>query len=183
VYSDNAYGTGAFHARLDEAGIVSRCKTQRPTAPGGLLAKDQFQVDLDGGAVTCPAGVTVAIRSQRGGGTARFGDVCLTCPLRAACTSAAGGRTITIHPHEATLARARARQAAPAWRDDYRATRPKVERKQGHLMHRQHGGRRARVRGTLRVDDDFRLLAAAANLARLAVLGLRWLPAGRWAIA
>ncbi|MDA1147349.1 MAG: transposase [Chloroflexi bacterium] len=184
VYGDNAYGTGAFHAHLEEAGIVSRCKTQRPTAPGGMLAKDRFQVDLDGGIVTCPAGVAAAIRERHGGGGgARFGDACLTCPLRATCTSAAGGRTITIHPHEATLARARARQAARAWCDDYRATRPKVERKQGHLMRRQHGGRRARVRGTLRVDGDFRLLAAATNLARLAVLKLQWMPAGRWAIA
>ncbi|HSH59418.1 MAG TPA: hypothetical protein VK988_07210 [Acidimicrobiales bacterium] len=39
-----------------------------------------------------------------------------------------------------------------------------------------------RVRGTNRVDADFRLLAAAANVARLALLGLRsttsgWTPA------
>jgi len=32
---------------------------------------------------------------------------------------------------------------------------------------------RIRVRGTARVDADFRLLASAVNLARLAVLGLR----------
>lgn len=34
----------------------------------------------------------------------------------------------------------------------------------------KHGGRRARMRGTLRVRQDFALLAAAVNLARLAVL-------------
>jgi IS5 family transposase len=38
---------------------------------------------------------------------------------------------------------------------------------------RRHGGRRARVRGTERVDADVRLLAAAANLARMAVLGVQ----------
>jgi hypothetical protein len=48
-------------------------------------------------------------------------------------------------------------------------------------MRRQHGGRRARVRGTPKVDADFNLLAAAANVARLAVLGLQSTPAG-WAI-
>ena len=52
------------------------------------------------------------------------------------------------------------------------ATRPKVERKIAHLMRRRHGGRRARVRGRLKVGADFALLAAAVNLARLAVLGL-----------
>ena len=58
----------------------------------------------------------------------------------------------------------------PAWQADYRATRPKVERKIGHLMRRRHGGRRARVRGQAKVAADFALLAAAVNLARLAVL-------------
>ena len=57
-----------------------------------------------------------------------------------------------------------------------------VERKLGHLMRRRHGGRRARVRGTARVAADFRLLAAAVNLARMAVLDLRGSAAG-WAVA
>ncbi len=39
-------------------------------------------------------------------------------------------------------------------------------------MRRKHGGRRARVRGQDKVDADFSVLAAATNLARLAVLGL-----------
>ena len=40
-------------------------------------------------------------------------------------------------------------------------------------MRRRHGGRRARVRGTTKIDADFNLLAAASNLARLSRLGLR----------
>jgi IS5 family transposase len=59
-----------------------------------------------------------------------------------------------------------------AWKADCKATRPKVERKTGHLMRRRHGGRRARVRGQLKVAADFALLAAAVNLARLAAPGL-----------
>jgi hypothetical protein len=39
-------------------------------------------------------------------------------------------------------------------------------------MRRKHGGRRARVRGQTKIDADFKLLAGAVNLARLAVLGL-----------
>ncbi|HEY5271630.1 MAG TPA: transposase, partial [Acidimicrobiales bacterium] len=61
--------------------------------------------------------------------------------------------------------------------------RPKVERKLGHLMRRRHGGRRARVRGKLRVAADFSLLSAAANLARLATLGIRSTAGGGWAMA
>jgi IS5 family transposase len=82
------------------------------------------------------------------------------------------GRSIYAGPYEEQLARARARQASPGWKAGYRATRPKVERKIGHLMRRRHGGRRARVRGQVKVAADFALLAAAVNLARLAVPGL-----------
>ena len=39
-------------------------------------------------------------------------------------------------------------------------------------MRRRHGGRRARVRGRPKVNADFALLAATANLARLGMLGL-----------
>ncbi len=183
VYGDNAYGTGEFHDRLREAGIEDRCKTQAPTAAGGRFSKDRFAIDLSAGAVCCPAGVSAPIRpASTRGGIAYFGSACGGCPLRAQCTTAAGGRTIRVGPHEQTLADARARQTDPAWVADYRGTRPKIERKLGHLMRRRHGGRRARVRGTARVDADFRLLAAAVNLARVAVLGLRGTAQG-WAVA
>jgi len=174
VYGDNAYGTGEFQERLEDAGIESRCKTQHPTAPGGLFTKDRFEVDLDDDTVTCPAGVRAKIRRHtEGAGMAYFADGCATCMLRERCTRSAGGRTIGMSPHEATIARARRRQAEPGWQEDYRATRPKVERKLAHLMRRRHGGRRARVRGSLKVGADFSLLAAATNLARLAVLGVQ----------
>ena len=65
---------------------------------------------------------------------------------------------VTIHPHQAELAAARACQRDPAWLADYRATRPKVERKLAHLLRRRHGGRRARMRGLVRVAQDFKLL-------------------------
>ena len=109
---------------------------------------------------------------------AYFGDACTNCPLRAKCTTASGGRTIGISPYDQALARARMHQAEQAWRDDYRATRPKVERKLAHIVYRKHGGRRARMRGSGKVDAYFRLLAGAGNLARL---GLGWTAAG-WAI-
>jgi hypothetical protein len=183
VYGDNAYGTGEFQDRLDRAGIGSKCKTQPPVAAGGRFAKDRFDIDLDADTVRCPVGnTTPIIRDKNGAGTAAFGTVCAGCPLREQCTTAQAGRTISVGVHEDALAAARARQRQPDWITDYRATRPKVERKFGHLMRRKHGGRRARVRGTTKIAADFALLAAAVNLARLAVLGVAstaagWVPA------
>jgi Transposase DDE domain len=174
VYGDSAYGGGEFQQRLEDEGINSGCRTQPPSAPKGRFGKDQCRIDLEADTVTCPNQVTVDIRRGRDGtGITYFADACADCPLRDACTEAASGRTIRVGIHEAALAQARQRQQAPEWQDDYRATRPKVERKLGHLMRRRHGGRRARVRGTPKVDADFNPLAAAANLARLVVLGLQ----------
>jgi hypothetical protein len=184
VYGDAAYGTGELQSRLADAGIDSKCKTQPPASRKGLYAKDRFVVDLERDVVTCPAEVIVAIRRRQDGtGIVTFGEACAACPLRAMCTASVTGRTIVVGIHEATLTRVRQEQADPSWRADYRATRPKVERKLGHLMRRRHGGRRARVRGTLRVGADFSLLAGAANLARLATLGARSTPSGGWVVA
>jgi IS5 family transposase len=181
VYGDAAYGTGEFLSRLHDAGIEAKCKTQPPVAAGGMFSKNHFYIELGDGIVTCPAGEVAEIRwGAHGGGTAYFAMHCATCPLVPECTKSPGGRTITINPYEQTLTEARQQQAEPVWLQDYRGTRPKVERKLGHLMRRKHGGRRARVRGTAKVDADFNLLAAAINMARLAVLGLQSSTTGAW---
>ncbi|GAA5202417.1 hypothetical protein GCM10023322_84210 [Rugosimonospora acidiphila] len=186
VYGDCAYGTGEILDQLHQAGIDAKTKVQAPNAPGGKFTKDQFDIDLQHQQVTCPGGVTIPIRAVSGhprrAGKADFGLACTACPLRAQCTDSKTGRHITIGHHEARLAAARIRQTDPAWRNDYRATRPKVERKIAHLMRRRHGGRRARMRGRLRIDADFNLLAAAVNLARLAALGLAYTPHRGWAL-
>jgi len=172
VYGDAAYGAGPVLAALDEARAVSRCKVQPPTSVAGHFSKDDFTIDLEAQTVTCPAGQVARFARNGAGFQAGFRSACAACPLATRCTTSKEGRTIEIGPHEALLTAGRAASRDPAWRDDYRATRPKVERKLAHLVRRRHGGRRARVRGTLRVGADFSLLAAAVNLARLAVLGL-----------
>jgi Transposase DDE domain/Transposase domain (DUF772) len=187
VYGDAAYGSGELLEQLEDAGISNGIKCQPPPGVKGHFPKDRFIIDLDAATVTCPAGVTVAIRARAGdgsrhAGTARFAAACASCPMAARCTTSPAGRTITIGHHEARLTAARRAQKDPAWRADYRATRPKVERKIGHLMRRRHGGRRARVRGLAKVAADFALLAAAVNLARLAALGVTS-SAGNWAPA
>lgn len=183
VYGDNAYGTGELHDLLADNDITDRFKTQTPTAPQGRFPKDRFTIDLDDDTVTCPNGVTTPIRRNKAGhGEANFGDACRDCPLRAQCTDARNGRSIKVSRHERRLAKARAAQKKQDWRADYQATRPKVERKFGHLMRHRHGGRRARMRGKIKIAADFNLLAAAHNLARLGRLGLHYAFRG-WAVA
>jgi len=181
VYGDAAYGAGEVLDLLHTAGAEKRCKVQPPIAPAGHFTKDAFTIDLAARTVTCPADQTVPLQPVGEDFIAHFGDACASCPLAEQCTTAKSGRTISVGPYEEQLVAARAEQADPAWRADYRATRPKVERKIGHVMRRHHGGRRARVRGQPKVAADFALLAAAVNLARLAVLGLFGV-GGNWAV-
>ena len=184
VYGDAAYGAGSLLAVLEGAGASVLVKVQPPVAPAGRFAKDRFVINTAAATVTCPANATVPLRPAKGGGgSARFGALCASCPLVARCTKSTAGRTIKITAYEGELTRARTTQRDPAWRAEYRATRPKVERKIGHLMRRKHGGRRARVRGTDKVAADFALLAAAVNLARLAVLGITRTTRSGWSVA
>jgi hypothetical protein len=65
-----------------------------------------------------------------------------------------------VHRKHRTLDGARERQRDANWKERYGSRRPKVERKIAHLMRRKHGGRRARMRGQLRIAHDFAMLAA-----------------------
>ena len=172
IFGDASYGTAELVEKIETAGAEVNTKVQPPAARDGHFSQEAFDIDVDANTVTCPAGQLVSIRLNRdSSGTATFGVVCNQCPLRQNCTSSKEGRTIRVHPKHAVLTRNRRRQRSASWMQRYRATRPKVERKFGHLMRRKHGGRRARMRGRLRIADDFALLAAAINIARLAVLG------------
>lgn len=175
VYGDAAYGTAELLVHLESAGASANVKVQVPAGQEGRFSKEAFRVDLAADTVTCPSGQLVQIRrSKDGSGRAFFGAACDQCPMAPSCTTSDKGRIIVVNKHEAELQRARSAQRDPAWRARYKATRPKVERKLGHLMRRRHGGRRARVRGTERIAQDFSILCAAANLNRLANLGLHY---------
>lgn len=183
VYGDASYGTAVVLKRLDEAEIKAMTKVQQPVSRNGRFAQSEFDIDLVAGQVTCPQNITVALKFKSdGAGVAQFKKHCLTCPLRELCTTAKTGRAVNVHPLHETLHRHREQQREPDWQNEYRETRPKVERKIGHMMRRSHGGRKARVRGVERVAQDFSLLAAATNLSRLTRLGLTYLD-GSWCTA
>lgn len=175
VFGDASYGAADLVQQLEQAGIASHGKVQAAVGRGGIFSKDKFDIDLTQDTVTCPQGIVVPIRRSKEEGSyrfAKFGAHCESCPLRSQCTDSKSGRNIRIHEQEELLQRHRRAQQDPAWKERYRATRPKVERKFGHLMRRKHGGRRARVRGRERVGADFSLLCAAENLRRLAALAV-----------
>ena len=175
VYGDASYGTADIVERLEGASIEVYTKVQSTPARTGMFSQDDFEIDTAGGTIRCPNGEQVQLRQRTDGSAhASFGSHCSGCPLRGQCTASKSGRAINVHPKRDTLQRARDKQRSESWKREYRATRPKVERKFGHMMRRKHGGRRARVRGRDRIRQDFSLLAAGTNLLRLVALGVRW---------
>ncbi len=115
--------------------------------------------------VSCPAGHVAPVHFGRAGeGKASFKGHCRHCPLKSQCTPSHRGRTISVHPQEALLRRARAEQKSPKWQARYKATRPIVERKVSHFTRRPWGGRKARVRGAKRITTDVLTRAAALNI-------------------
>ena len=126
VYGDSAYGTGAVLAALEDAGAVSRIKVQPAGGVPGHFTKDDFAIDLLARTATCPAGQVARLTRHGAGLRASFRSACAGCPLASRCTTARDGRRIEVGPFEAHLVRGRAATRDPAWRDDYRATRPLV---------------------------------------------------------
>jgi hypothetical protein len=177
VLGDSAYGTGEALAALGRAGHLPVIKPWplRPAVAGGFTA-DDFIVDEDAGTVTCPNGVTRPISRTR---AVSFGAACRGCPLRQRCTSAADGRTLHLHPHDALQRAHRARAADPDFQATYRRHRPMVERSLAWLT---RGHRRVPYRGVAKNDAWLHLRVAAIDLRRLLALGLTRTP-GSWAMA
>lgn len=183
VVGDTAYGSGPTRSALSELGATVIAKAPPEQNSTGGFPKSAFNIDLTAGAATCPAGVTTTRVSRRADGLHfRFPvAVCAQCPLRANCTSSARGRTLHAGPYEAILAEARAFQLTDAFKAEYNSKRPTVERVISRLVRR--GGRKARHRGRLRVQERLDLKAAIENFARMTKLGLIWSGPGGWGSA
>ena len=177
VLADSAYGTGDALDALGEAGHTPVIKPWplRPAVPDGFTA-DDFTVDEATGTATCPHGVTRPISRTR---IVTFGAACRGCPLRARCTSAADGRTLKLHPHDALQRAHRVRATDPMFQATYRRHRPMVERSLAWIT---RGNRRVRYRGVAKNDAWLHLRVAAIDLRRLLTLGLTGAD-GHWALA
>ena len=167
VLGDSAYGTGDALEALGKAGHTRVIKPwpMKPAVPGGFTA-DDFTVDEVAGTATCPNGITRRITRTR---EVVFGAACRGCPLRTRCTTAARGRYLHLHEHDALQRAHRRRAADPAFQVTYRRHRPMVERSLAWLT---RGARRVPYRGVIKNDAWLHLRVAAINLHRLLNLGL-----------
>ena len=166
LLGDTAYGTGPVRADLAEAGVEVLAPV--PEAPGNddRLVKRDFDIDCDGGTVTCPAGHVAEIRTDPSGQRrARFAKaVCDKCPLRDRCVEPArGSRTVNLAPDEELLIAARQALDDPQTADHLRRTRPRIERLLGLLAHR-YKARKTRYLGAAKALLQAAWTAALVNL-------------------
>jgi hypothetical protein len=171
VLGDSAYGTGQTRAALARAGHLAVIKPVplRPAVAGGFTT-DEFTVDEATATVTCPGGITRRIPPSRG---VTFGAACGGCPVRARCTTAKDGRSLTLHEHDAQLRQARRDWAQRAdLRASYRQHRPMVERSIAWLIGPKGRCRKLRYRGVSANDWWLHTRIAALNLRRLVNLGI-----------
>ena len=169
VYGDSAYGTGEARAAYRRGGhdTVIKPKPLRPAVEGGFTL-DDFDINEQAGTVTCPAGHTRPMSPKR---TVTFGKLCARCPLRALCTTATDGRSMTIHPHEDLLRAARAQAHTPEFTQAY-PTSSTIERIIAWTA-TQHGRRvKLRYLGTSKNNTWLHTRCAALNLRTLIKRGL-----------
>jgi len=181
LIGDSHYGSPDLRVTLQEAfgnqeggnqdfEVVAKL----PTGTGGTgekFDKTDFEIDLEAGQVTCPAGQTTETshqgRDHKGRPVQRFqfdGEVCAECPLRSNCTTAENGRSITLHYHEDVVQEVRAYNQTEEFDQRYRQ-RPKVERKLSELLW-AHGLRFGRYLGQKKTEMQAILTATVTNLKR-----------------
>ena len=175
--ADSGYASGDLLLAARSRGITLLAPllaaTSAQARAGGYTA-EMFTIDWDNQQVTCPQGATsykwtpVTQPGNRPALTVGFPPAtCRACPARARCTTARGGRQLTLRPreiHEAVAA-ARAGQDSQHWKDRYKI-RAGIE---GTIRQATHitGIRTARYLGLPKTRLEHNIAAAAINLIRL----------------
>ena len=175
---DVAYGDGGTRQSFADAGRILIAKVpQRPDSR--RFPKEDFEIDLESGTCTCPAGHTTRKVYRMGTRTDRTGRthqlrafwfdavVCGACPLGEQCVGSekVSGRTVRLHPQEAMLQQARKLQKSVGYAE-YRQRRVVVEHRLARLV--QLGLRQARYFGRAKTLFQLFMAATVANLTLVA---------------
>ncbi len=167
LLGDSAYGDSETREQLEKRQVdVLAAMPEPPAAASGRFGKREFQIDLDAGTVTCPAGQAAAIgQPQRSGKRAAVfaAATCRACALEPRCVPDHRGRTIDLRRREDLLQAGRDALKHPPTREHLRRTRPRIERLLGLLVHRHHA-RKSRYHGKQKAGLQALWTAVLVNL-------------------
>ncbi len=166
---DQAYVSGTSLAQSEDQGIKLVGAIAPEVGPKEYKLSD-FEVDIEAKNATCPAGQAAEKWNviTRPDGTLEyrfyFGEQCADCPLRARCTEAKAGRTITYHEHHELVVECRAEMETEEFKEAMKRRAP-VEGTISQIA--RGGGRYARYRGRRKVNLQLVFTAVGINLRRL----------------
>lgn len=165
VLGDTAYGNGPVRAELAERGVEVLAPVPAGKIEENVLGKQEFNIDLGEGTVTCPGGHTVSIWTTSKGytGASFTPAMCGACPLKERCCPGRRRRQIRIMEHEHLLQAGRVALRDPDSSEHLRRTRPRIERLLGLLAHR-YGARKSRYIGSAKARLQASWAAALVNL-------------------
>lgn len=151
---------------------ISAFVPPKPEPASETFGPEDFVQNIDGTAVSCPAGQTSRYRERDSKGRAtiyRFTrQICEACPLLGRCMKNPPkhfGRNVRKNDYQKEYQRVREKATTEAYAA-VRAEHPKVERKLGEIVN-CHGGRRARYHGTEKVLIQELMASTATNIKRI----------------
>lgn len=176
---DCAYGSGETRQEFHDAGVELSAKVPSPPA-NDPFHKARFVLDLTARIAICPAGQSTQsydyVTSKRAGEKVPVmsfqfdAETCQACPHKDQCLRSKDrnrGRTVTVHPQEELIQKARREQESSEFREDIKA-RQAVEHRFARLT--QLGIRQSRYFGRKKTKTQCLLAAVVANLTVVASL-------------
>ena len=166
ILGDTAYGVGSVREQMTARDIEVLAPVHEQPRREDRLDKRDFIIDLDGATVTCPAGHTAPIGTDRSGRRrALFNkDLCGPCALRQQCIGPRSTfKPLRLNPREELLMAGRRAFDDPATAEHLRRTRPRIERLLGLLAHR-YKARKSRYVGSRKARLQAAWTAALVNL-------------------
>lgn len=176
-YADSGYASPQTMAEAARSGITLvtplLADRSRQARENSGYDRSAFTIDYDARTATCPQGnashrwYDSAIRGKPAVIIQFHARTCRPCPARAQCTTARGGRGLTLPPRDQyeLQAAARAAQDSTGWQEDYKR-RAGIEAAISQAV-TVTGSRRARYRGLARTRLEHLYSAVALNLWRL----------------
>jgi hypothetical protein len=170
VVADTTYGTAENIREIEESGIRAYTPLADWDRRADYYGLSLFTYDAEHDSYLCPQGER--LRRQKANYTERKfvyraeGAVCNACPVKAACTPSAHGRTIHRLFDSAYLERVAGYHETEAYKKAMRKRKVWIEPLFGEAK-QWHGMRRFRLRGLMKVNMEGLLIAAGQNLKRL----------------
>lgn len=168
LYGDTAY-TDWDEMKMREGETEFCVKVRSAVNKNGMFTKDEFDINLEEGKITCPSGNVAVFEPDReikdSGLPVNFnGKICKDCPQRDKCTKSKTGRTVTINKNEKDILNAKIEQRTDKFKADY-SKRANGERTISELT--KHGGRQGRYVGLHKTNWQILIAAINNNIKKL----------------